>query len=66
MSKEMQESKRNRCCSSRPLLEPMILLKLLYWELGVVVAVVVVVVVEVVVVVSDVGVVGVVVVVAAV
>ena len=65
MSKEMQESKRNRCCSSRPLLEPMILLKLLYWELGVVVAVVVVV-VEVVVVVSDVGVVGVVVVVAAV
>ena len=67
MSKEMQESKRNRCCSSRPLLEPMILLKLLYWELGVVVAVVVVVViVEVVVVVSDVGVVGVVGVVAAV
>ena len=65
MSKEMQESKRNRCCFSRPLLEPMILLKLLYWELGVVVAVVVVV-VEVVVVVSDVGVVGVVVVVAAV
>ena len=65
MSKEMQESKRNRCCSSRPLLEPMILLKLLYWELGVVV-VVVVVIVEVVVVVSDVGVVGVVVVVAAV
>lgn len=63
MSKEMQESKRNRCCSSRPLLEPMILLKLLYWELGVVVVVVIV---EVVVVVSDVGVVGVVVVVAAV
>lgn len=59
MSKEMQESKRNRCCSSRPLLEPMILLKLLYWELGVVVVVVVI--VEVVVVVSDVGVVGVVV-----
>lgn len=69
MSKEMQESKRNRCCSSRPLLEPMILLKLLYWELGVVVVVVVViveVVAVVVVVVSDVGVVGVVVVVAAV